>query len=114
METERTITSVTVSRGSEYISVTQGVNNQLDIYQLPARPTDSSQSNSTLENNLAQPTITANSTEAKLAEVPEGDEDAAVTAGDDEIPKATRQSRQMQPLGPAPVLSLEVLFLKSV
>ena len=106
METERTITSVTVSRGSEYISVTQGVNNQLDIYQLPARPTDSSQSNSTLENNLAQPTITANSTEAKLAEVPEGDEDAAVTAGDDEIPKATRQSRQMQPLGPAPVLSL--------
>ena len=35
LETERTITSVVVSRGSAYISVTHGTTNDLDIYSLP-------------------------------------------------------------------------------
>ena len=37
LETERTITSVVVSRGSAYISVTHGTTNDLDIYSLPVR-----------------------------------------------------------------------------
>ena len=91
-----TVTSVQLSRGSQYIAVTTGSEGTVDVYALPPRPVSSlNEVNNAANGANTSHIAVAPPSSDPLPEVPEGDENlnGGDNNGDEGLPTAVRSSR---------------------